>query len=299
MTAENRKFANFEGEVAAIEDYDPQTKMFVVRWKNTREYPASIAHLDWCFVYAGLCNANDGGGIKGKAMRSAYYEWRKARAQTGLDEVRETDDHEVLAAYPSGPKKGFVHSLLNLRRIEGNYICPQLAIPTLERLWQENQPKAQEINTRLENGEEIKQQDRTTLNVFNRLDAVLQSARQLLNYDPESVQETLEEQIHELAEKAQAQVDEAKEQARVAKNEPDALTRRLQKQLDQWTRMNPQLIKDPDQRREVFRRPLVAAVSAQRNADRLGLNQPVKPAPAQPPAQDDDPKDPEWQPAQN
>ena len=49
---DSRKFANFEVEVATIEDYDPETKMFVVRWKNTREYPTSIAHLDWSFVVA-------------------------------------------------------------------------------------------------------------------------------------------------------------------------------------------------------------------------------------------------------
>ena len=259
QTKQKLQFGNIEGEVAAVEGYDPETNMFLVRWKNTTEPAASIAYLDWCFVYAGLYNSNNGQGVSAKVMKKAYYQWRYARIATGLEPVRiktNPDGTQVqILEYPSAPKHGFVHSLRNLSKKDIENI-PQVVIPALENIWHKEKPKAEEIAARLDKGEKYRNSnERLTHQGFNRLDTILYQARQLLGYDPENPAATLPD------------LSPPEEEDKAEDNQ-----------------QNPPQEDDDDSGDPEYQPP---------------PPKPAKPTPAQPPAQDDDPKDPEWQPEHN
>ena len=189
-TDDKRKFGNTEGEVEAIVGFNEKTNEFLIQWKVTKEPAAAIAHLDWCFVYASLCSLDNGRGIHGKAMKAAYRAWRCARVCTGLEPTRIKNGKAYLE-YPSKPLRGFVHSLLNLRRINGNYLIPQLAIPTFERLAQEGQEEANRIKELITQKQKIPDKDHKFMRQYRRIKAVVLTARKLYDYDPAHPYETL------------------------------------------------------------------------------------------------------------
>ena len=115
-----RQFSDLEHSVAQIKDYDPNTGLFRVQWKDSLEYSSSLATLDWCFLYASL-RANH---IPYSNIQKAYEDWKKARQASDIERYRGFN-----FPYPKKYIAGFFESVRRLKHVNPRVI-PQNAIQT-------------------------------------------------------------------------------------------------------------------------------------------------------------------------
>ena len=121
-SGQSRKFSNVEHPVSEVKDYNPETHLFRIQWKDSLEYASSIATLDWCFVFASL-KANN---ISPPIIKLAYKEWKQAREAAGIEKSL-----GFVKKYPISPIAGFFESCRRLKYFDPHKI-PQNAIQTFQ-----------------------------------------------------------------------------------------------------------------------------------------------------------------------